>query len=80
MRMEAGLRMPPGTSPDDPLRWGVPTPTAPLPWSTLLPEESTVPAQLGFLPRGSLGGSAAAQAGRLASASTAGPEVGFLGS
>ena len=36
--------------------------------------------QLEFLPRGSLGGSAAAQAGRVASAAIAGPVVDFLGS
>lgn len=45
-----------------------------------LGKKSLCPAQLEFLPRGSLGGSAAAQVGRVASASIAGPAVGFLGS
>ena len=83
------MRTPPGgargTSLRDPLRRGVPAPTTPLLWSTSLPSEevpvpSTAGIQLEFLPRGSLGGSAAAQAGRVASASIDGPVVDFLGS
>lgn len=45
-----------------------------------LGKKSLCPAQLEFLPRGNLGGSAAARVGRVASASIAGPVVGFLGS
>lgn len=43
-------------------------------------KKSLCPAKLEFLPRGILGRSAAAQVGRVASASTAGLVVGFLGS
>lgn len=45
-----------------------------------LGKKSLFPAKLEFLPRGILGRSAAAQVGRVASASTAGLVVGFLGS